>query len=340
MSRTGPKSAAAALALLIATLLISACGGTSAGSTGGDGSGGSISLVAYSTPEEAYAEIIPAFNETPEGEGVGFKESYASSGEQSRKVEGGSPADFVHLSLAPDVDRLVEADLVAEDWNQNEFDGFVSSSVVVFAVRKGNPKEIRQWEDLTQEGLDVVTPNPFTSGGAKWNLMAAYGSQLEQGASDQEAQQFLADLLANVDSQDKSARESLGTFTGGKGDVLIAYENEAIAAQQAGEDLEYVIPDETILIENPAAALQSSENADKAQAFVDFLTTPEAQEIFAEKGYRPILQELLDKQQFPDPEVQFEIDEFGGWDAVNDKFFEPETGIVAEINRRLGEATE
>ncbi len=216
----------------------------------------------------------------------------------------------------------------------------MSSSVVVFAVRKGNPKNIKQWADLTQKGLDVVTPNPFTSGGAKWNIMAAYGSQIEQGKSDAEAQQFLTDMLANVDSQDKSAREALGTFTGGKGDVLLAYENEAIAAQQAGEDLEYVIPDETILIQNPAAVLKDSAEKETAQAFVDYLTTEPAQKLFAEKGYRPVLPELVDKKVFPDPKTEFKIDKFGGWDAVNDKFFDPEKGVIAKINREQGEATE
>lgn len=339
MNRTRTPAFIALLALLSA-LAASACGGTSGASGGGDGSGGTLTLVAYSTPEEAYAEIIPAFNKTEEGKGVGFKESYASSGEQSRKVQGGLPADLVHLSLAPDVDKLVDAGLVEPDWNSNENEGFVSSSVVVFAVRKGNPKNIRQWSDLTKKGVEVVTPNPFTSGGAKWNLMAAYGSQIEQGKSEDEAVGFLRDLLANVDSQDKSARESLGTFTGGKGDVLIAYENEAIAAQQAGEDLEYVIPDETILIQNPAAVIKSSTEKEKAQAFVDYLTTEPAQKLFAAKGYRPLLPALVDKGRFPDPKTQFEIEKFGGWGAVNDKFFEPETGLIAEINRDQGEATE
>ena len=324
------------LLLALLTVIAAGCGGSSSDS-GGDGSAGKLSLVAYSTPKEAYAEIVPAFNKTPEGKDVGFDQSYGSSGEQSRAIEGGLNADIAALSLQPDVDKLVEAGLVAEDWNQDEFDGFVTNSVVVFATRKGNPKKIRTWEDLTKSGVEVITPNPFTSGGAKWNLMAAYGAALQRGESEADAEDFLARLLKNVPVQDKSARESLQTFTGGKGDVLIAYENEAIAAQQAGEEVDYVIPDETILIENPAAVLEDG-NKQKAQAFLDFVRSEPAQEIFAEKGYRSILPELVNEKTYPRPAKLFEIDKLGGWDAVNAKFFDPDDSVVADINRELGQS--
>ena len=160
---------------------------------------------------------------------------------------------MVALSLAPDVDKLVEAKKVAADWNKDEFDGFVTNSVVVLATRKGNPKDIKDWDDLTKDGVEVITPNPFTSGGAKWNIMAAYGAQLKAGKSEDEAKQYLKDLFDNVPVQDKSAREALQTFIGGKGDVLLAYENEAITAQQKGEEVDYEIPNGTILIQNPIA---------------------------------------------------------------------------------------
>ena len=178
------------LALLV-VLVAAGCGGTSedsASGASGDGGGGKLTLVAYSTPEEAYRELIPAFNKTPEGEGVGFDQSYASSGEQSRAVEGGLPADVVEFSLEPDITRLVEAGLVEENWNQNEHKGMLTDSVVVFMVRKGNPKNIQDWDDLVTGEVEVIEPNPFTSGGAKWNIMAAYGAQLEQGKSPEEAQ--------------------------------------------------------------------------------------------------------------------------------------------------------
>src|ERR687895_2929879 len=194
----------------LAAIAAAGCGGSSTASgSGGDGSGGKLTLVAYSTPEEAYRELIPAFNRTPAGEGVGFDQSYASSGEQSRAVEGGLPADVVEFSLEPDITRLVEAGLVDADWNQNEYDGMVTDSVVVFMVRKGNPENIRTWDDLIKPGIEVIEPNPFTSGGAKWNIMAAYGAQLEQGKSEEEARQYVTELFEHVPVLDKSARESL-----------------------------------------------------------------------------------------------------------------------------------
>ena len=328
------------LLLLLALAVLAGCGGQSNASSGdGDGDGANLTLVAYSTPEEAYKELIPAFNETPEGEGVGFDESYASSGEQSRAVEGGLPADVVEFSLEPDMTRLVEAGLVDKSWNQNEHDGFVTDSVVVFIVRKGNPENIQGWDDLVTGDVEVLEPNPFTSGSAKWNIMAAYGAQLEQGKSEAEARDYLAKLFENVPVLDKSAREALQTFSSGKGDVLLGYENEAILAQQQGEEVDYVIPDETILIENPIAVVNESKQPETAKAFVDFLYTDEAQKIFASKGYRPVVEGLLDEEQFPTPATLFEIDKFGGWDKVNDEFFDPEAGVIAEIFNSQGKST-
>src|ERR671917_783311 len=342
MHRTRTRTrwpAAGILAALLATLALSACGGTSAESSGGDGGGGSLTLVAYSTPEEAFREIIPAFNKTPQGEGVSFDQSYASSGEQSRAVEGGLPADVVEFSLEPDITRLVDAGLVDEDWNRNEHDGFVTESVVVFMVRKGNPKNIETWDDLVQDDIEVLEPNPFTSGGAKWNIMAAYGAQLEQGKTEDEARDYLAQLFEHVPVLDKSARESLQTFSSGKGDVLLGYENEAILAQQSGEELDYIVPDQTILIENPIAVVNESENLETAEAFVDFLYTKEAQQIFADTGYRPVVDGVESQHDFPDPPKLFDISKFGGWDKVNDEFFDPEAGVVAEIFQSQGKST-
>jgi sulfate/thiosulfate transport system substrate-binding protein len=326
--------------LLLAVLVVTGCGGSSNDSASADsGGGGRLTLVAYSTPEEAYRELIPAFNETAEGKGVGFDQSYASSGEQSRAVEGGLPADVVEFSLEPDITRLVEAALVEENWNQNEHNGMVTDSVVVFMVRKGNPKNIRNWDDLVTGEVEVLEPNPFTSGGAKWNIMAAYGAQLEQGKSPEEARQYLADLFDNVPVLDKSARESLQTFSSGKGDVLLGYENEAILAQKNGEELDYIVPDQTILIENPIAVVNESENPELAQSFVDFLYTPEAQEIFVQNGYRPVVDGVPGGDEFPEPSALFDISKFGGWDKVNTEFFDPEQGVVAEIFQSQGKST-
>jgi sulfate/thiosulfate transport system substrate-binding protein len=321
---------AAVLALALA-MTAAACGGSSSGS---------LSLIAYTTPQEAYEEIIPAFKRTPDGDGVDFKQSYGASGDQARAVEAGLRADVVALSLAPDVDKLVEADKVAKDWNKDKYDGFVTNSVVTLVVRKGNPKNIRTWNDLLRDGIEVITPNPFTSGGARWNVMAAYGAQLELGKSEQEANQYLQQLFENVPVQDKSARESLQTFVGGKGDALISYENEAITAQQKGEDVDYVNPDQTILIQNPIAVTSDSKNPEEAKAFVDFTRSDEAQEIFAEKGYRSVRKDLVDKSTYPEPKSLFTIDDLGGWSKVNDEFFDPENGVMARINKEQGIPTE
>jgi sulfate/thiosulfate-binding protein len=328
------RAIAASTATLLLALLASACGGTS--ETGGKGR---LSLVAYSTPKEVYAELIPAFQKTPAGRGVSFTQSYGASGDQERAVEAGLPADVVALSLAPDVDKLVKAGLVSPDWARDRYHGFVSNSVVALVVRRGNPKHIEGWDDLVRKDVEVITPNPFTSGGARWNVMAAYGAQLEQGASRQQAERYLSELFARVAVQDKSAREALQTFTAGKGDVLIAYENEAIAAQRNGEDVDYLIPDQTILIQNPIAVVSKTKNRAVAEAFVRFARSEAAQRVFAAKGYRPVIPSLVDKRRYPTPPGLFTIDDLGGWSAVNDRFFDPDAGILARIERKLGVAT-
>jgi sulfate transport system substrate-binding protein len=316
--------------------VLAGCGGPAA--SGSEGSGGTeLSLVAYSTPKEAYEALIPAFQKTTEGKGVGFQQSYGASGDQSRAVAAGLAADIVAFSLAPDVDKLVEPGIVDSAWANDNHDGFVTNSVVVFAVRKGNPKNIKTWADLVKPGVEVLTPNPFTSGGAKWNLMAAYGAQLKLGKSPQEALGYLEQLLRNTPVQDKSAREALQTFAAGKGDVLLAYENEAITAQQKDVPLDYVVPDQTILIQNPIAVTKDAKP--QAKQFLDWLRTDEAQKIFESKGYRSITESLIDPQQFPTPKQLFTIDDVGGWSKVNDEFFDTETGAVLKIEEKLGVST-
>jgi sulfate/thiosulfate transport system substrate-binding protein len=325
-----------ALALL-AALVAAGCGGQSGAS--GDGKGGKLSLVAYSTPQEAYEKIIPAFQKSSAGKDVSFTQSYGASGEQERAVEAGLPADVVALSLEPDVNKLVDKGLVAKNWNADRYNGMVTDSIVVFAVRKGNPKNIKNWDDLVKPGVDVISPNPFTSGGAKWNISAAYGAQIEKGRSPQQAEDYLGKLFKNISVLDKSAREALSTFTSGKGDVLIAYENEAITAQQKGEDIDFVRPDETILIENPAAVIEKSKAPEKAKAFVDFLRTAAAQKVYASKGYRTVVPSLADKKTYPDPPGLFKIGKLGGWSKVNDSLFDEEKGVVAKIFQSQGKST-
>jgi sulfate transport system substrate-binding protein len=338
---TGPKRLAVAALPLVIALGVAACGGTS--DAGGEGGSGTIDLVAYSTPQTLYEEEIePAYQETEEGSGVEFSNSFGSSGDQSRAVESGLPADIVHLSLEPDMQRLVDAGIVADDWNSGEHEGIVQDSVVVFVVRGGNPEGIEDWDDLVTGEVEVITPNPFTSGGARWNIMAAYGQVLENGGTEEEGLEYVQQLLENTPVQDKSAAEALTTFTGGKGDVLLAYENEAIRAMEAGEDVEYIVPDETLLIETPIAVSEESDDPEAAQAFVDYLYSEEGQNLYAESGYRPVDEKVLEqyRDQFPDPPGLFTIDEFGGWPTVATEFFDPATGSVAEIERNLGVATE
>lgn len=322
-----------ALILVLALPLLAACQGSGQSES-------KLTLVAYSTPREAYEEIVPAFSKTDAGKGVAFDTSFGSSGEQSRAVEGGLPADVIALSLEPDITRLVKAGIVDANWNQGEYKGMVHHSVLAFAVRSGNPKNIRTSDDLLKTVVEVVTPNPFTSGGARWNVMAAYGARLETGESPEQATAYLGELFKHVKVQDKSARESLQTFIGGKSDVMLAYENEVVTARQKGEKLDYVIPEQTILIENPVAVAKDSKSPEQARAFVEYLRSPEAQRIFAEKGYRPVNAQVLSEVEFEQPGTLFEISKLGGWSAVQAKFFDPKSGVTATINRERGQAVE
>jgi sulfate/thiosulfate transport system substrate-binding protein len=326
------KGRAKFAALLVAGALLAAgCGGGSGGS-GGD----KLTLVAYSTPREAYEQLIPEFQKTAAGKGVSFSQSYGASGDQSRAVQNGLAADVVAFSLEPDMTKLVDAGLVAKDWNADAHKGMITNSVAVFIVRKGNPRNIRTWDDLIKPGVEVIEPNPFTSGGAKWNIMAAYGAQLKAGKTPEQATAYLLELFRHVPVQDKSAREALQTFVGGKGDVMLAYENEAINAQQKEQPVDYVVPDNTILIENPIAVAAKSRNPTEAKAFVDFLRSEPAQKTYAARGYRPVNQAAAASVNFPKPSGLFTIKDMGGWSEVNKRFFDKEGGIVAGIERQVG----
>jgi sulfate transport system substrate-binding protein len=326
-----------------------------------------LTLAAYTTPREAYVEIIPLFQaywleET--GQEVTFQESYLGSGAQSRAVEGGFEADIVALSLERDVTRLVDAELITHDWQDNDYNGMVSTSLVTLLVRPGNPRNIQDWADLTQEGIEVLTPDPFTSGGAQWNVIAAYGAAYRGYVPEYEADenggfQLLVDLFSNVSVLDPSARDSVITFSNGIGDVLITYENEYYAGIAAGDEYDIVYPSSTILIENPVAVVDAYADAhgdrEAAEAFDQFLFTPEAQAIFASKGYRPPVlkatieaavaanaseeetepvalwpEGTLDEELFPIVDDIFTIVDFGGWDEVGATFF-TEDGIFAQV---------
>jgi len=298
-----------------------------------------LALVAYSTPTAAYASIIAAFQSTTAGKNITFTQSYGASGDQSRAVAAGQKADVVEFSLEPDMTKLVDASIVSSDWNKNQYHGMVTDSVVVIGTRTGNPKHLKTWDDLTKSGVQVITPNPFTSGGARWNVLAGYGATSNVGKDEQAGVDYLAKLFKQVPVQDSSARASLQTFTSGKRDAILAYENEAILARQAGQAVDYTIPDKTILIENPVAVTKTTKHPKQAKAFVDFLYSKRAQQLFADNGYRPVVSGVVSKTKFKTPSGLFTIADLGGWTAVNSKFFDPTNGVVAGIERGNGVAT-
>ncbi len=338
-----------AAVLAVAAAAVAGCGGADDTPGGGftsasSGAGGSakLSLVAYSTPQVVYDQVIPSFRQTAAGKGVSFSESFGASGDQSRAVEAGLAADVVAFSLAPDMTRLVKAGLVSEDWDANAHKGLVSKSVVSLIVRKGNPKGIHTWEDLLKPGIKVLTPNPFTSGAAKWNIMAAYGAKSDGGKDPKAGLAYLRELITkHVKVQDKSGREALQDFASGNGDVLISYENEAITAQKKGQQVDYVIPDKTILIENPIAVVSKSKHPEQAKAFLDYALSPTAQQKFADWGYRPVVASVLAKNaaKFPTPSGLFTIRDLGDWSKVNDEFFDPDKGSLAKIEEAAGVST-
>jgi sulfate/thiosulfate-binding protein len=324
--------------VITAGLLLSACG------SGGSG-GGRLSLVAFSVAQAPYDVLQKDFAATDAGKGVSWKSSYGASGDQSRAVESGAAADYVHFSLEGDVTRLVDAGLVAKDWDQGPTKGIVSRSVVVFVVRKGNPKHITTWDDLVKPGVGIVSPNPGSSGSARWNILAAYGQVLAQGGSKSEAKAYLKQFFENVVSLPGSGREATTTFTGGTGDVLISYENEAIAARQNDTDVDYVVPDATLLIENPAAVTKAAPTS--AKAFLDYALSKDGQEVFASKGFRPAIDGVKvevkgandPKDPFPVPTDLFTIaDTFGGWSKASAEFFDEDEGLVPAIQKQTGKS--
>jgi sulfate/thiosulfate-binding protein len=341
-----PRNLLIALTVL-AAVAVAGCGGASdekgsntAAASNGNGENGTLSLVAYSTPQVVYDELIPAFGQTAAGNGVGFKTSFGPSGDQARAVEAGQKADVVTFSTEPDMTRLVDAGLVAPDWKSGPDQGLVTTSVVSFVVRKGNPKNIHTWQDLLAPGVEVLTPNPFSSGAAKWNLLAGYGWASKDGKDPQAGLDYLRKLITeHVKVQDKSGRDALQNFVSGNGDVLLSYEYEAITANKNGEDLDYVIPDDTIKINIDIATTKDAPPA--AKSFLDYVLSKPGQEKFAEWGYRPVNKDVLkaNEDRFPNPPGLFTIEDLGGWDKVDTDLFDIEGGAIAKIEEDAGVST-
>ena len=344
MTRTSPtrtlRRVAASLSVALLAVL-TACSTTTGGA--GAASGSELSLVAFSVPKPAYDDLQKNFSGSADGKGATWKSSYGPSGDQARAVMSGLKADYVGFSLATDMTKLVDANLVAKDWDAGANKGIVSTSVVVIAVRKGNPLGIKDWDDLTKPGVKIVTPNPGSSGSARWNVLAAWSHITSNGGSEAEATEFLTKYYENIVSLPSSGREATSAFTSGTGDVLISYENEAIAARQSGADVDYIIPSTTLKIENPGAVTVSA--PDPAKKFLTYVISDEGQKVFASHGFRP-LNASVDPgtvegandpaQPFPAIKKLVTIDDLGGWSAAATTFFDQKTGIVTKIQDSSG----
>jgi sulfate/thiosulfate-binding protein len=343
------RVAAVPLVAIVAAGAIAGCGGSSDNATSSGGSSGGakaattkLNLVAYSTPKKAYDALTAAFSQTAAGKGVGFSESFGASGAQSRAVATGLPADVVAFSTEPDMSTLVKAGIVSPSWDSNPQAGISSNSVVVFVVRKGNPKHITGWSDLIKPGVKVITPNPSTSGSARWNVLAAYGAELKQGDSPAQALAYVNTLISkHVADEPSSASDALQTFTGGEGDVLLDYESDALAAEKAGDAVSIVYPKQTILIQTPIAVTAKSSHAAAAKAFLAYQWSTAGQTLWAQQGYRPV-DGAVAKQfasSFPTPAQLFNIGYLGGWTAAKAKFFAPSTGLITKIESAAGYPT-
>jgi sulfate/thiosulfate-binding protein len=308
-------------------------------SGGGSGSSASktVRIVGYSTPAPAYDALSKAFQQTSAGKGVKFSTSFDSSGSQSKAVDAGQPADYVTFSIEPDMTRLVPK-FVAPSWNSGPTKGIVTNSVVVLVVRKGNPKHITGWNDLVKPGVKIVTPDPASSGSAKWNLLAAYEQAIQNGGSATDATDYLTKFFKNVVSKPSSGSDAMTTFVKGTGDVLLSYEDEAIRARAQGESVDYVVPQQDLLIQNPAAVTKTAPQA--AKDFLNYVFSKQGQEIFAQQGFRPAVQGTSiptvkgandPKNPFPTPAKLATIQDLGGWDTADTKFFDDTNGIITKI---------
>src|SRR5690349_7810047 len=331
---------ALAATVIAGTLGLTACAGGSSdvvdqpGSTPAGAATSTVNLYAYAVPKVGFDVVIPAFQRTAAGKGVQFQQSYGASGDQSRKVAAGAEADFVNFSVEPDVTRLVDAGLVDSNWNANEHKGIPFGSVVTIVVRKGNPKGIKDWDDLLKPGVEVVTPNPFSSGSAKWNLLAPYAAKSDGGTNKAAGLAYIKALVSqHVKIQPKSGREATEAFLQGTGDVLLGYENEALFIEKNGDPVQHVTPPQTFKIENPAAVLKGSKNLAKAQAFNEYLYTAPAQKLLAEAGFRPVDPTVAAAyaSRFPAPKKLWTIADLGGWKAVDGTLFKKDVGDIAVI---------
>ena len=327
-------------AALVATVsVLAGCAGGRSDVVGGAKSDAdtTLTLVAYAVPEPGWSKIIPAFAATPDGKGVDVTTSYGASGDQSRSVVDGKPADIVNFSVEPDVTRLVRAGKVTPEWNADVTKGIPFGSVVSLVVRNGNPKNIKDWDDLLRPGIEVVTPSPLSSGSAKWNLLAPYAVKSNGGKDQQAGLDFVSTLVTDhIKTRPSSGREATDVFLQGTGDVLISYENEAIHIQRQGKDVDYINPPQTFKIDNPVAVVATSTHLKAATALKNFLFTPEGQTIWARAGFRPVDPAVAADfaKDFPAPQKLWTIADLGGWGAVDAALFDKDTGSLSTIYKK------
>jgi sulfate/thiosulfate transport system substrate-binding protein len=323
--------------LAVAASVVAACHGGASDVVGGGGPANahtSITLVAYSAPEPGWSKVIPAFNAAQEGKGVQVITSYGASGDQSRGVVDGKPADIVNFSVEPDITRLVKAGKVSSDWNKDATKGIPFGSVVTLVVRPGNPKNIKDWDDLLRPGVEVITPSPLSSGSAKWNLLAPYAVKSGGGHNPQAGIDYINKLVGqHVKLRPGSGREATDVFVQGSGDVLISYENEAIATERQGKPVTHLNPSQTFKIENPVAVVTSTAHLDAATAFKNFQYTAQAQKVWAAAGFRPVDPAVAAdvRSQFPMPDKLWTIADLGGWDTVDAQLFDKKSGSITKI---------
>jgi sulfate transport system substrate-binding protein len=326
-----------AIGCALTVSVVAACG---AGASDAIGVGGptnanvKITLVAYSVPEPGWSSVIPAFYASEEGKGIQVITSYAASADQSRGVVEGKPADVVNFSVEPDITRLVKAGKVSADWDTAGKRGIPFGSVVTLVVRKGNPKNIRDWDDLLRPGVEVITPSPLSSGSAKWNLLAPYSAKSGGGANRQAGTEFIRKLVnEHVKLRPGSGRIATDVFVEGSGDVLISYENEAIAAERKGKPVEHINPTQTFKIENPVAVVSTSAHLSAANAFNNFQYSATAQKLWAQAGFRAVdpAVEAKFRDQYPVPVKLWTIDDLGGWGTVDSELFDRNTGSITKI---------
>lgn len=334
-----PRSLRAAAALAVTATVLSGCGGGASDVVGDSASDAetTLTLVAYAVPEPGWSKIIPAFTASAEGKGVAVTASYGASGDQSRAVVDGKPADIVNFSVEPDLTRLVKAGKVSPEWNADVTKGIPFGSVVSLVVRKGNPKNIKDWDDLLAPGIEVVTPSPLSSGSAKWNLLAPYAAKSDGGKNQQAGLDWVDRLVTDhVKTRPGSGREATDVFLQGTGDVLISYENEAIHIERNGKDVEHVNPPQTFKIDNPVAVVSAGTHVEAATALKNFLYTPEGQKIWAQAGFRPVDPAVTAEfaKDFPAPQKLWTIADLGGWGAVDTALFDKDNGSITTIYKK------